>query len=57
MPNGWYVEYHLETWKVEEVMFHGAHLTGPDAGKVHMPEEPGLGVEPDWDALEKFEVE
>ncbi|MFB6161298.1 MAG: mandelate racemase/muconate lactonizing enzyme family protein [Haloferacaceae archaeon] len=57
VPNGGYVEYHLVTWRVEEALFDGSHLSAPDEGVVHMPEEPGLGVEPDWDALDESEIE
>jgi hypothetical protein len=55
VPNGWYVEYHLVTWKVEETIYKG--LSGPDRGTVTMPEQPGLGLEPDRDALEEYRVE
>jgi L-alanine-DL-glutamate epimerase-like enolase superfamily enzyme len=27
------------------------------AGRLHLPEKPGLGLEPDWPALQKYRVE
>lgn len=55
VPNGWYVEYHLVTWKVEETIYQG--LSGPDRGTVTLGDEPGLGLEPDWDALDEYQVD
>lgn len=55
VPNGWYVEYHLVTWKVEETLYRG--LSGPDRGTVTLSDEPGLGLDPDWDALQEYQVE
>lgn len=55
MPNGWYAEFHLVTWKVETLIYQDT--PDPIAGTVSMPEKPGLGLEPDWDVLEEFNVE
>lgn len=54
MPNGWYVEFHLVTWKVECLLYEDT--SDPVDGMVTLPEKPGLGLEPDWDALGRYEV-
>ena len=49
VPHGWRVEYHYVMWKAIEMTFEGT--AGPERGWVTMPERPGLGLEPRWDAL------
>ena len=55
MPNGWYVEFHLVTWKVERQIYRDT--PDPTNGTIHLPERPGLGLEPDRDVLEEYRVE
>lgn len=51
MPNGWRVEYHYLMWKVGETIYEDPFTI--DNGEVELPEAPGLGLEPDGDALEE----
>ncbi len=53
VPNGWRVEYHYVMWKCGEMVFDGC--VGPRQGRTTMPESPGLGLEPRWDALAEWE--
>jgi L-rhamnonate dehydratase len=53
MANGWRVEFHYVMWKVGEVVFKDP--PGPDRGWVLLPETPGLGLEPRWEALKEYE--
>ncbi|MDH3444481.1 MAG: mandelate racemase/muconate lactonizing enzyme family protein [Deltaproteobacteria bacterium] len=53
MANGWRVEFHLDMWKVGEVIY--VNPPAPDHGWVRIPETPGLGLEPRWDALKEYE--
>ena len=53
MSNGWRVEFHLDMWKVGEVIYKNPPT--PDRGWVTIPEKPGLGLEPRWEALKEFE--
>lgn len=55
VSNGWRVEFHYLIWKAAEVMYRDP--PGPDGGQVALPEAPGLGLEPDRDALERYRVE
>ena len=50
MANGWRVEFHYPMWKAGEMIFKDP--PGPSKGWTTMTEEPGLGLEPRWDALE-----
>ena len=52
MSNGWRVEFHYLMWKVGEIIYKNP--PGPDQGWVTLSEEPGLGLEPRWDALAEF---
>ncbi len=53
MANGWRVEFHFEMWGVGDKIYQepAAH----DHGWVKLPETPGLGLEPRFDALDEFE--
>jgi L-alanine-DL-glutamate epimerase-like enolase superfamily enzyme len=53
VPNGWRVEFHYVMWKVGEAIFHNP--PGPARGWVTLTEQPGLGLEPRWDALQEYE--
>ena len=53
VPNGWRVEYHYVMWKCGEMAFDGC--VGPERGVTTMPETPGLGLSPKWDALRDWE--
>ena len=53
MVNGWRVEFHFEMWGVGDKIYK--EPPSPDHGWVTLPETPGLGLEPRWDALKEFE--
>ncbi len=53
MANGWRVEFHFEMWGVGDKIYK--EPPAPDRGWVTLPETPGLGLEPRWDALKEFE--
>jgi len=49
IPNGWRVEFHAQTWRVGEALFHDP--PGPVKGWVTLTDRPGLGLEPREDVL------
>jgi len=49
MANGWLVEWHLGIVAVGETIFKGPPR--PENGVLRIPDAPGLGLEPDLDAL------
>ena len=53
LMNGWRVEFHFEMWGVGDKIYK--EPPAPDGGLVTLPETPGLGLEPRWDALQEFE--
>ncbi|HYQ97208.1 MAG TPA: enolase C-terminal domain-like protein, partial [Candidatus Nitrosocosmicus sp.] len=53
MSNGWRVEFHFEMWGIGDKIYK--EPPAPDQGWVTLPETPGLGLEPRWDALKEFE--
>jgi L-rhamnonate dehydratase len=53
MSNGWRVEFHLDMWKVGETIYQNP--PAPKNGWVTLTEDPGLGLEPRWDALKEYE--
>jgi L-alanine-DL-glutamate epimerase-like enolase superfamily enzyme len=53
MSNGWRVEFHFEMWGVGDLIYK--EPPAPEKGWVKLPETPGLGLEPRWDALKEFE--
>lgn len=55
VPNGWRVEYHYLMWKVGETIYEDPYAI--DGGEVELPETPGLGLDPDRDALEEYRIE
>jgi L-alanine-DL-glutamate epimerase-like enolase superfamily enzyme len=55
MENGWRVEFHYVMYRVgEKLLDDPPHI---DGNQVELSEEPGLGFEPDPDALAEYEVE
>ncbi len=48
--NGYRVEYHVPIWTASEQIFRNPFK--PIRGTVTLPEEPGLGLEPNWDVLD-----
>jgi L-rhamnonate dehydratase len=53
MANGWRVEFHFEMWGVGDKIYK--EPAAPDHGWVTLPETPGLGLEPRFDALKEYE--
>jgi L-alanine-DL-glutamate epimerase-like enolase superfamily enzyme len=53
MANGWRVEFHLDMWKVGEVIYQNP--PAPSKGRVTLTETPGLGLEPRPEALKEYE--
>lgn len=53
MANGWRVEFHFEMWGVGDRIYK--EPAAPVNGSVTLPDTPGLGLEPRWDALKEFE--
>ena len=54
VDNGWRVEFHLLMWRAAEAIFKSPF--GPVKGKVKLPTVPGLGLEPNEDALKATQV-
>jgi L-alanine-DL-glutamate epimerase-like enolase superfamily enzyme len=54
LMNGWMVEFHWGMWQAGQKFFKGA--PGPEKGKVKIPDAPGLGFTPDYDALAECRV-
>jgi L-alanine-DL-glutamate epimerase and related enzymes of enolase superfamily len=55
MENGWRVEFHYIMYRVGEKLFDDPpHI---DGNQVELSEAPGLGFDPDPDALARYEVE
>lgn len=55
MSNGWRVEFHYIVWKAGEAIYQDP--PGPEGNQVTLTEDPGLGLEPDWDSLDRYEYE
>ena len=55
VPNGWRVEYHYVHWHLGERIY--VDPPAPDGTTVTLSEAPGLDLEPDFDALERYRVE
>jgi L-alanine-DL-glutamate epimerase-like enolase superfamily enzyme len=53
VANGWRVEFHVPMWYAGEILFKDTFR--PEAGWVELPERPGLGFEPNEDALREYE--
>jgi L-rhamnonate dehydratase len=53
MINGWRVEFHFEMWGIGDKIYK--EPAAPMNGWVTLPETPGLGLEPRWDALNELE--
>ncbi|MGH9468727.1 MAG: mandelate racemase/muconate lactonizing enzyme family protein [Terriglobia bacterium] len=52
VSNGWRVEFHYLMWKVGETIYKST--PEPVKGFVTLTEEPGLGLEPNREALEEY---
>jgi L-rhamnonate dehydratase len=52
VSNGWRVEFHYLMWKVGEIIYDNPPK--PERGFVTLTEEPGLGLEPNREALEEY---
>ena len=52
VSNGWRVEFHYLMWQVGETIYRDPPR--PKRGWVTLKEEPGLGLEPIWDALREY---
>jgi L-rhamnonate dehydratase len=55
MPNGWRVEFHYVMWKLGDMIYQDPPV--PQQGKVTVPDEPGLGLEPKRDVLDEYCVD
>jgi len=53
VANGWRVEFHVPMWRTGEAIFKNPPR--PEKGWVTLPDRPGLGLEPNEDALKEFE--
>lgn len=53
MANGWRVEFHFEMWGIGDKVYK--EPPAPVNGWVTLPETPGLGLEPRFDALNEYE--
>jgi L-alanine-DL-glutamate epimerase-like enolase superfamily enzyme len=53
MANGWRVEFHFEMWGVGDKIYK--EPPAPVNGWVTLPDTPGLGLEPRFEALREFE--
>jgi L-rhamnonate dehydratase len=54
VSNGWRVEFHYLMWKVGEIIYKNPPK--PVKGFVTLTDEPGLGLEPNREALQEFLV-
>lgn len=54
LMNGTFVELHLGTTHLEKVAFKNAPAA--EGNRLKVPDRPGLGFEPDWDALREVKV-
>lgn len=54
MANGWRVEFHYLMWKTGDIIYRNP--PGPEKGFVTLTEEPGLGLDPNGDALKEYLV-
>jgi L-alanine-DL-glutamate epimerase-like enolase superfamily enzyme len=52
MSNGWRVKFHYLMWKVGEIIYKDP--PGPNRGWTTLSEAPGLGLEPNFDALKQY---
>lgn len=55
VSNGWLVEFHHIPWQIGETIYQ--EPPEPVDGEVQLKTDPGLGLEPDWEALDRYEVE
>ena len=55
MPNGWRVEFHYVMWKLGEMIYQNP--PAPQGGEVTLPDEPGLGLDPEQGVLKDYQVD
>lgn len=53
VSNGSRVEFHFSIWEANKEMYES--VPEPEDGTVSLPDEPGLGLQPDWDSLSELE--
>ncbi|WP_144900784.1 mandelate racemase/muconate lactonizing enzyme family protein [Halobellus captivus] len=53
VANGSRVEFHFSIWEANKEMYET--VPEPENGTISLSEDPGLGLEPDWDALSAVE--
>lgn len=53
VANGLRVEFHYTMWKAGEIIFKNP--PGPEKGWVTLTDRPGLGLDPNYDALQKYQ--
>lgn len=54
VSNEWRVEFHYLVWKAGEIIYRDP--PAPEGNQVTLKEDPGLGLEPDRDALEQYQL-
>ena len=52
VPNGWRAEFHVTNWMASDIVYKD--LPAPVNGWVTLGEAPGLGMEPDQDAVQEY---
>ncbi len=55
VPNGWRAEIHVNNWLAAKTIYKD--LPGPVNGWITLTEKPGLGLEPNEDALKEYRVQ
>lgn len=55
VSNGTWIEFHRKFWAAGEAIYNDPY--SPEENQVHLPDTPGLGLEPDFDAIESFETD
>jgi len=56
LSNGWLVEFHLGMTQTEEYLFRGCPPADPAENIVRIPAAPGLGFEPNREALQESRI-
>jgi len=54
VSNGFRVEFHVPVWEANKQLYES--LPEPEGGTVSLPEEPGLGLQPDEEALSQLDT-
>ena len=53
VSNGYRVEFHLSVWEANKEMYES--VPEPEGGVLTLTDEPGLGLEPDWESISAFQ--